>query len=468
MSEPLSIIILAAGEGSRMHSRVPKVLHPVGPCSMLAHVVTTARSLDPTAIHVVHGHSGETVRAAMADVDAADSPALTWVRQEEQLGTAHAVAQALPLVPDEHRVLVLYGDVPLVTCETLARLDNAAANSGLAILTAHMTDPAGYGRILRDDSGYVAAIVEERDATDTQRAIHETNTGMLGARARELKDWLARIGNDNAQGEYYLTDSVALAVADGFAPAAVVTPDHREASGVNNRVQLAETEGIWRQRQAEALMLAGVTLRDPARVDVRGEVECGCDVVLDVGVVIEGRVELGDGVHVGPYTVLRDCRLSAGTVVEGHCVIEGATTGGGASVGPFARLRPGASLDESAKVGNFVEVKASHIGRGSKVNHLAYIGDTRMGQDVNIGAGTITCNYDGANKHATTIGDDVFVGSDCQLVAPVDIGDGATIGAGTTLTRDAPAGQLTLSRTKARTLADWKRPEKTGGNGKGD
>ncbi len=462
MAEALSIIILAAGEGSRMDSRVPKVLHPVGPRSLLAHVVTTARALDPAAIHVVHGHAGETVRTAMADVDAADRPALDWVWQADQLGTAHAVNQALPRVPDDHRVLVLYGDVPLVTCETLARLDSAAEANGLAVLSAHMADPAGYGRILRDDAGHVAAIVEERDATDTQRAIHETNTGMLGARARELKGWLERVDNDNAQGEYYLTDVVALAVSDGYAPAGVITPDHREAAGVNNRIQLAEAEAIWRQRQAEALMLAGVTLRDPARVDIRGHIECGRDVVLDVGVVIEGRVQLDEGVHVGPYTVLRDCHLAAGTVVEGHCVVEGASAGEGATIGPFARLRPGTTLDTGAKVGNFVEVKASRIGPDSKVNHLAYVGDTRMGRDVNIGAGTITCNYDGARKHATTIGDDVFVGSDCQLVAPVTIGDGATIGAGTTLTRDAPAGELTLGRTKARTISGWQRPVKGG------
>ena len=463
MASSLSTIILAAGQGTRMYSRLPKVLHVVGDRPMLAHVVDTVSALGPAGIHIVHGHGAEVVRTTLDSHHGERRPALDWCHQEEQLGTAHAVDQAMPHVADDHIVLILYGDVPLITTETLERLVVAAEGSAIAALTAHMDDPSGYGRILRDDGGHINAIVEERDASATERAIHEINTGVMAARAGDLRRWLASVDADNAQGEYYLTDCIALAVADGFHPAAVVTRDHREATGVNNRVQLAEVEAIWRERQAEALMLAGVTVRDPRRLDIRGRVEAARDVELDVGVVIEGHVVLGEGARVGAYCVLRNCTLGPGTVVESHTVIDGAQLAGDANVGPFARLRPGTELAAGSKVGNFVEVKASRIGPGSKVNHLAYVGDTVMGAEVNVGAGTITCNYDGARKHTTTIGDRVFIGSDCQLVAPVRIGDDATIGAGTTLTRDAPAGELTLSRTKARSLSGWQRPSKDKG-----
>jgi bifunctional UDP-N-acetylglucosamine pyrophosphorylase/glucosamine-1-phosphate N-acetyltransferase len=455
-SRSLSVIILAAGQGTRMRSALPKVLHPVGPAPMLGHAIDAAAALEPAGIHVVHGHGGEAVREALA------GRAITWVEQAEQLGTGHAVGCALPGIPDNHTVLVLYGDVPLVTSATLERLAGAA-DGQLAVLTTQLAHPAGYGRILRDDHGAVVGIVEEKDATDTQRAIGEVNTGMLAGPAGDLRRWLAATSRDNAQGEYYLTDVVALAAGEGRAAAGVVTHDPDEVAGVNNRVQLAAAEAAYRRRRAEALMLAGVTLRDPARVDIRGEVTTPGDVEIDVDVVLEGRVALGRDVYIGPGAVLRDCQLGDGVRVEAHTVIEGATLGAGASVGPFARIRPGSELAEGAKVGNFVETKASRIGAGSKVNHLAYIGDTQMGAGVNVGAGTITCNYDGAHKHTTTIGDDAFIGSDCQLVAPVTIGAGATLGAGTTLTRDAPAGQLTITRVRQRTIEEWRRPCKDDG-----
>ncbi|MFW6350004.1 MAG: bifunctional UDP-N-acetylglucosamine diphosphorylase/glucosamine-1-phosphate N-acetyltransferase GlmU [Thiohalospira sp.] len=451
MSRPLSVIILAAGQGTRMRSALPKVLHPVGPSPMLGHVVDAAAALAPAGIHVVHGHGGEAVREAFRDRP------ITWVEQPEQLGTGHAVGCALPGIPDDHTALVLYGDVPLVTPATLERLAGAAEQR-LAILTTQLAHPAGYGRILRDDRGAVVGVVEEKDATETQRAIGEVNTGMLAGPAGELRRWLAGTSRDNAQGEYYLTDVVALAAGEGNPAVAVVTHDPDEAAGVNNRVQLAAAETAYRRRRAEALMLAGVTLRDPARVDIRGEVETPGDVEIDVDVVLEGRVTLGRDIYIGPGAVLRDCRLGDGVRVEAHTVVEGGSLGAGSSVGPFARIRPGSELAEGAKVGNFVETKASRIGAGSKVNHLAYIGDTEMGAGVNVGAGTITCNYDGARKHTTTIGDDAFIGSDCQLVAPVTVGSGATLGAGTTLTRDAPAGQLTITRVRQRTIEDWRRP----------
>ena len=456
MPQNLSVIILAAGQGTRMRSSLPKVLHPVGPAPMLGHAIEAAAGLEPVGVHVVHGHGGEAVREAFAD------RGIHWVEQPEQLGTGHAVGCALPDIPDDHTVLVLYGDVPLVTGGTLTRLAEAAADR-LAVLTTQLAHPGGYGRILRDDRGAVMGIVEEKDATDTQRAIGEVNTGMLAGPAGDLRRWLGATSRDNAQGEYYLTDVVAMAADEGRAAAGVVTHDPDEVAGVNNRVQLAAAEAAYRRRRAEALMLAGVTLRDPARIDVRGEVETPGDVEIDVDVLLEGRVLLGRDVYIGPGAVLRNCTVGDGARVEAHTVVEGATIGPGASVGPFARIRPGSELAEGAKVGNFVETKASRIGAGSKVNHLAYIGDTEMGAGVNVGAGTITCNYDGAHKHTTTIGDDAFIGSDCQLVAPVAIGAGATLGAGTTLTRDAPAGQLTITRVRQRTIQDWHRPCKDDG-----
>lgn len=451
---PLSVVILAAGEGSRMRSRLPKVLHPLAGRPLLGHVIDAARALAARRIVVVHGHGGDRVQEAFPDTD------LGWAEQAEQLGTGHAVAQALPLLGVDETVLILYGDVPLIAPETLERLLAACAGNHLALLTVELDDPAGYGRILRDTGGNVTGIVEEKDATPEQRAIREVNTGIMALPAGLLGLWLPRLGNDNAQGEYYLTDLIAMAVEEGVAvqvggPAAV-----EEVLGVNTRAQLARLERAFQRRQAEALMAAGVTLLDPARFDVRGKLTAGRDVVIDVNVVIEGEVELGEGVYVGPGCVLRDCVIGEGVEIRAHSVIESAAVGAGSRVGPFARLRPGAELAAGVHVGNFVEIKQSRVGEGSKINHLAYVGDSDIGRGVNIGAGTITCNYDGAHKHRTVIGDRVFVGSDTQLVAPVSVGDDATIGAGSTITRDVPPGGLTLSRAPQRTVSGWKRPVK--------
>ena len=450
----LSVVILAAGQGTRMASRLPKVLHRLGPRSLLEHVIATARELAPEAIHVVHGHGGDQVRAVVT------GPDLDWVEQAEQLGTGHAVAQALPNIPDDRLVLVLYGDVPLITCATLQALVAAADEDHVALLTAHLDDPTGYGRILRGPDGLVSAIVEQADATPEQRAIHEINTGFMALPAARLKGWIARLSNDNAQGEYYLTDVIGLAVRDGVGVRSVEADSAEEVAGVNTRAQLAALERAYQRRQAEALMAAGVSLRDPARLDVRGTVKAGRDVVIDVNVVLEGDIELADGCRIGPNCVLRDVRVGADTEILAHCYLEGADIGSGARVGPFTRIRPGTRLADRVHLGNFVEVKNSEVGDGSKINHLSYIGDTTVGARVNIGAGTITCNYDGANKHRTVIEDDVFVGSDCQLIAPVTVGRGATLGAGTTLTQDAPPGELTLGRAKQVTVKGWKRPVK--------
>ncbi len=444
----LHTVILAAGQGTRMKSALPKVLHAIAGRPLLGHVVDTAVALESERIHVVHGHGGDRVRAAL------DDPQLRWIEQAEQLGTGHAVEQAMPGIPDPAVVLVLYGDVPLVTAETLrALLDQA--RDGLAILTTVLDDPAGYGRILRDGDGAVQAIVEQKDATDDILAIREINTGLLAAPAHMLRGWLSRCDNDNAQQEYYLTDVVALAVADGCPVSAVAAADPVEVSGVNNRQQLAALERAWQWRTAERLMTAGVTLSDPARLDVRGELVCGTDVVIDINCVFEGRVELGEGVSIGPNCVIRDSRIAAGARIEAQSIIDGAFVGPDAVVGPFARLRPGAELADRARVGNFVEVKKSRIGAGSKVNHLSYIGDAELGAEVNIGAGTITCNYDGVNKHKTVIEDGVFIGSDTQLVAPVTVGRNTVVGAGTTVTRDAGPDSLVVSRTPQKTIPGW-------------
>ncbi len=398
-------------------------------------------------------HGGEQVRQAV------DAPDLVWVAQDRQLGTGHAVACALPAAAETGTVLVLYGDVPLIRHETLAPLIEAAAEGAVGLLTTRLPDPAGYGRILRDGEGRVIGIVEEKDATPEQRGIDEVNTGFLAAPAARLREWVANLGYDNAQGEYYLTDVIAAAVAEGV-PVRTASANPDEVEGVNDRAQLARLERRFQRHQAETLMRAGVTLRDPARFDLRGTLEHGRDVEIDVGVVLEGEVRLGDGVRIGPYSVLRDVTVAEGAEILSHCVIEQAEIGPGVTVGPFARLRPGTRLAARAKVGNFVEIKNSEIGEGSKVNHLSYIGDTSMGRDVNVGAGTITCNYDGANKHRTVIEDEAFIGSDTQLVAPVRVGRGATLGAGTTLTKDAPPGELTLSRVPQQTRKGWKRPVK--------
>ncbi len=453
MSVPLHVVILAAGEGKRMKSALPKVLQPVAGRPMLAHVIATARQLAPAAIHVVYGHGGEQVRAAFAD-----QPDLLWVEQAERLGTGHAVQQAVPAVPDHARVLVLYGDVPLITAETLRRLLDVEAP--LAVLVAELENPAGYGRIVRDAEGRVARIVEEKDADEAERAIRAVNTGIVAADAGALAVWLRELRNDNAQGEYYLTDVFALAAAE-YRPADIVlVHDPLEVEGANDRWQLAQLERAYQRRAARAVCLQGARLADPSRFDLRGELIVGHDVEIDVDVVIEGRVELGDGVRIGPFCRLKDVRLGAGTEVRAHCDLEGAVVEGAAQIGPFARLRPGTVLADGVHIGNFVETKNAKLGTGSKANHLTYLGDAVVGAGVNVGAGTITCNYDGANKHVTTIEDGAFIGSNTSLVAPVRVGRDATIGAGSVITREAPAGKLSLARGRQTVIEGWERPKK--------
>ncbi len=449
----LSVVILAAGQGKRMRSSLPKVLHRLGGKPLLEHVCRAARALHPEQIYVVYGHGGGVVRDALAHLD------VRWVEQDRQLGTGHAVAQVLPFMQPAETVLVLYGDVPLITAETLALLLEASSGA-LALLTVELPDPAGYGRIVRDAAGQVRGIVEDRDASPAERAIREINTGMLAASAALLKPWVARLENQNAQGEYYLTDVIAMAVAQGIAVAPVTPASTFEVMGVNDRVQLAELERHHQRCQAERLMREGVTLLDPSRFDLRGDLETGQDVIIDANVVVEGRVRLGDRVAIGPGSYIKDADIGDDAQILPNCVIEGAEIGRGARVGPFSRLRPDTRLAEAVHIGNFVEVKSSAIRSGTKINHLSYIGDTEVGSDTNIGAGTITCNYDGARKHKTIIGDRVFIGSDTQLIAPVQVGDGATIGAGTTLTEDAPPGELTVGRARQRTITGWERPNK--------
>lgn len=456
VTAPLEVVVLAAGKGTRMRSALPKVLHRLAGRPLLEHVYRAAHRLPQARIHIVYGHGGESVPRALAHLEA------RWVEQAEQLGTGHAVAQALPGIDDAGTVLVLYGDVPLICPDTLQRLVEAGGDSGLALLTAKLEDPSGYGRVLRDVDGRVQRIVEERDARPVERAVQEVNTGILAAPAARLRAWVGRLGRANAQGEYYLTDVVEMAVADGVPVQGLCVDDAGEVLGVNDRVQLAGLERELQRREAERLMRSGVTLLDPARFDVRGEVRAGSDVVIDVNVVLEGRVVIGDGVSIGPNVYLRDVELGDGAVVLANCVIEEARVGRGARIGPFSRVRPGTVLGEQVHVGNFVELKNTAVAERSKINHLAYVGDAAIGRDTNIGAGTITCNYDGASKHRTVIGDDVFIGSDVQLVAPVKVGDGATIGAGTTLTEDAPPGKLTLGRARQVTVEHWTRPRKGG------
>ena len=447
----LDVVILAAGKGTRMHSDIPKVMHPLAGRPMLEHVIATARSLTAHRIVVVYGHGGETVRDHFKAND------IEFVCQEPQLGTGHAVQQALPAL-DANTTLVLYGDVPLISAATLQRL--LATEADLALLTMQLADPHGYGRIVRDRSGKVIRIVEEKDASEKQRSIREVNTGLLAAATADLKRWLAKIGNNNAQQEYYLTDIVASAVRDK-ANVATASPDNEfEVLGVNSTAQLARVERIHQWEQAQQLMTQGVTVVDPARIDVRGALSCGRDVTIDIGCVFEGNVVLGDRVSVGPYCVIRESHIGPGSRVLPYSHIEDALMGEDCRVGPFARLRPGTRLAKEVRVGNFVEVKATKMGDASKANHLSYLGDSSVGARVNIGAGTITCNYDGANKHRTVIEDDVFIGSDTQLVAPVTIGAKSTIGAGSTITKDTPQGELTLSRSKQVTVPGWKRPVK--------
>ncbi len=454
MTRPLHIVILAAGDGTRMRSRLPKVLHPLGGKPMLGHVIDAARALSPARIHVVYNPAVPAVREAFEGAED-----LQWAGQRERLGTGHAVQQAMPGIPADADVLVLYGDTPLVPASLLAELLSTCPD-GLALLTLAPPDPAGYGRIVRDADGVIEGIVEHRDATDAQRAIGEVNSGILRAPAGQLAQWLGRLESGNAQGEFYLTDIVAMARADGTEIDAVIAPDAGLLEGANDRVQLAELASRHRVLAAEALMRGGVTIVDPARFDLRGRLQAGQDIHLDINVVIEGDCELGDNVQVGPGCVLKDCRLAAGTRVHAHSVLEGVTTTGACDIGPFARVRPGTQLAEGTRVGNFVEVKNTTLAAGSKASHLTYLGDAVIGQGVNIGAGTITCNYDGVNKFKTVIGDGAFIGSDTQLVAPVTVGKGATIGAGSTIVRDAPDHQLTVSRSKQVTVKGWKRPTK--------
>ena len=453
MAAPLHVIILAAGEGKRMRSARPKVLQPIAGQPMLAQVIAAARVLDPAGIHVVYGHGGEQVQQAFAD-----QPDLHWAEQEKQLGTGHAVEQAMPQVPDAATVLVLYGDVPLIRSQTLQRL--LAAPGRLAVLVAEVADPTGYGRIVRDAEGRVAAIVEQKDADEEQRRIRVINTGIIAAESTALKRWLAHLSNDNAQGEYYLTDVFAAAAAEFSAAEMVLVGEAIEAEGANDPWQLAQLERAFQLRQARALCAQGARLLDPARYDQRGTVSVGRDVEIDVDVVLEGTVELGDGVTIGPFTRLKDVKLGAGTLVRAHCDLDGVVSEGAAQIGPYSRLRPGTVLADGVHVGNFVETKKAVLGTGSKANHLTYLGDAVIGSDVNVGAGTITCNYDGINKFVTTIEDGAFIGSNSALVAPVTIGKNATIGAGSVIGKDAPADMLTLTRSRQQTLEGWHRPKK--------
>lgn len=454
-ASPLAVIILAAGQGTRMRSDRPKVLHLLGDKPLLAHVVASAQSLNPRQICVVSGHAGAQVRAALAHLP------ITWVEQIPQLGTGHAVAQALPfLMPEINNVLILYGDVPLIPPATLERLLSAPSVNTLGLLTVELPDPTGYGRIIRTNSAKVQEIIEEKDATPEQRRIREINTGIMAVNYAHLVKWIAQLDNRNAQGEYYLTDIIRLAVSDGisintFHPEKII-----EVLGVNNRAQLAELERAYQMRRVQKLLESGVTLRDPARCDLRGELTFGRDVEFDIDVILEGKVQLGNRVKIGPYCYLKDAIIGDDVDIRAHSVLEGVTVGANCIIGPFARLRPGTELGAQVHIGNFVEIKQSIIAAETKINHLSYIGDAKVGSKVNIGAGTITCNYDGANKHQTIIGDQAFIGSNTALVAPVHIGKNATIGAGSVITRDAASGELTLARASQQTYFGWTRPVK--------
>ena len=450
----VSVVILAAGQGTRMKSKLPKVLHPIGGKPLLAHVIQTASTLHAVQTVVVYGHGGELVRNSLVNEPVA------WVEQAKQLGTGHAVAQATPQIADNHCILVLYGDVPLTRATTLSDLIYRAGNDKLAVLTVHLENPFGYGRIVRDGHGHIQRIVEQKDTNDDEKKITEVNTGILAVNGKLLKAWLQRLDNKNSQGEYYLTDIIAMAVADGVEVVATHPVSEDEVLGVNSRNQLAYLERVYQRQCAEELMVQGVTIVDPARIDIRGNVTVGQDVTLDVNVVLEGEVSIGSDVYIGPNCVLRDTIVEDGVQMQAMCVADGARIGANSLIGPYSRLRPGAQLLGDNHIGNFVEVKNSVIGLGSKVNHLTYIGDTDMGGGVNIGAGTITANYDGANKHRTIIGDNASTGSNSVLVAPVTVGSGATIAAGSVITKDAPAGKLTVARGKQVTVEGWQRPVK--------
>ena len=452
---PISVVILAAGQGKRMCSDLPKVLQPLAGKPLLAHVLDRARELEPAAIHIVYGHGAGQVREAFGA-----HSGIHWCLQAEQLGTGHAVQQAMPNIPDDHDVVVLCGDVPLAPTDILRELAQTLAARELVVLAAQLEDPSGYGRIVRSRSGHVQRIVEEQDASETERRITEINTGLIGAKAKALRRWLGSLGNANTQGEYYLTDIVSLACGEGLEVAALKTEHAASVLGINDKIQLAAAERAYQRGQAENLMRQGVTLADPERIDIRGALRVGRDVFIDVGVVFEGQVELGDGVHIGPNCVLTDTRLGAGCRVHASVIATGVVAGERCELGPFARLRPGAELAARVKVGNFVEIKNSTVAEGSKVNHLSYVGDATVGSGVNVGAGAITCNYDGAGKHRTNIGDGAFIGSGVMLVAPIDVGPGATIGAGSTVSKMAPPNELTLARSRQTTVSGWRRPKK--------
>jgi bifunctional UDP-N-acetylglucosamine pyrophosphorylase/glucosamine-1-phosphate N-acetyltransferase len=451
---PLSVVILAAGQGKRMKSDLPKVLQPLAGRPMLSHVIDCARSLDARAIHVVYGHGGEQVRALLGE------EAVNAVLQAKQLGTGHAVLQAMPAIADGDLVLVLYGDVPLIRRETLEHLIAKAGEKSIALLSVVLEDPTGYGRIVRDTAGNVVRIVEQKDANRKELAIREVNTGLMAVSATHLRRWLGALRNDNAQGEYYLTDVVVAAVKEGLEVNAVIAPTVSEVLGINDKVQLAEVEAAHRRERANELMRAGVTVADPARLDVRGKVTVGFDVYLDINVVLVGNVKLGNRVKIGPNCYIRDAEIGDDTELFPNCVIDTAIIGPNCRIGPFARLRPETNLQRDVHIGNFVEVKKTRIGAGSKANHLTYLGDAIIGEKVNVGAGTVTCNYDGANKSTTIIGDGAFIGSGSMLVAPVQVGANATIGAGSTVSREAPANKLTVARTRQVTVEGWKRPVK--------
>jgi bifunctional UDP-N-acetylglucosamine pyrophosphorylase / glucosamine-1-phosphate N-acetyltransferase len=450
---PLEIVVLAAGQGKRMRSQVPKVLHPLAGRPLLAHSLAAARALAPRKVVLVHGHGAERVRAAFAQEE------LEWVLQAEQLGTGHAVQQAMPRISPEAEVLIVYADVPLVRAETLRRLVDAARD-GVAVLTAEVPDPTGYGRIVRSSAQSIARIVEHKDASAEELAVREINAGFMAMSARRLAGWLGKLTNRNAQKEYYLTDVVTLAVGEGLAVRAVKVDDPWEVAGVNSKRELADLERHYQRTQAQRLLEESVTLADPARIDVRGELACGTDVEIDINCVFEGKVTLADGVRIGPNCVLRNVSVGAGSEVLAFSHLEDSQVGARCRLGPYARLRPGTSLAEDVHVGNFVEVKASRVGKGSKANHLSYIGDAEIGANVNVGAGTITCNYDGASKNRTIIEDDCFIGSDTTLVAPVRIARGSYIGAGSTISKDTPAGQLTVARGRQVSVPSWKPPKK--------
>ena len=450
----LSIIILAAGQGKRMKSQLPKVLHKLAGRSLLEHVHVASLQLHSRETYVIYGHGGELVK------DTLNHLPVKWVEQADQLGTGHAVQQVIDAIPDDNDVLILYGDVPLITYQTLTRLVEAAAASGFSLLTSELEDPSGYGRIIRDDAGRIARIVEHKDATEEERAIREINTGMMSVNAGRLKGWLGRLENNNAQGEYYLTDVIQMAVDDGVIVESTRPESINEIMGVNSRVQLAELERYYQLVQANFLMTEGVTLMDPQRFDLRGNLEVGRDITIDINVVIEGSVSIDNDVSIGANCYIKDADINDGVTILPNCVIENAVIGRGCRIGPFARIRPQTRLGENVHIGNFVELKQAEVDQGSKINHLSYVGDTEIGKNVNVGAGTITCNYDGANKYKTVIEDDVFIGSDTQLVAPVRIGRGVTIGAGATVTKDVEPGALIHNKFERRVVKDWKRPAK--------